>query len=205
MTKNIREAVQRYIYDTGMAKFAIQNGRSGVIFLDENEFIPFDDLGYNANYGFFRFSALPNIISDYTNELPWMVHPVDNPHDGWRMFALVEDGERAFLVGEDWQLNELYTALMFYYKEDRVGEVMSDDDEMLGFQWFTIAEACQEAYRYAPNEYPYGTPEEQDRLRRRLQRNIQRGNLWGVKKDPQGRYRIKAMAFRGWLVKKAIE
>lgn len=205
MTENIREAVKRHIYDSGAAEFAVQDGRSGVIFLDENEFIPFDDLGYNVNYGFFRQSALPNVASEYTNENAWIVHPVDNLHDGLRMFALVKNGEQATLIGEDWQLRDFYNALTAFYENGRIGESMSDDDEMLGYQWFTIAEACQEACRYNPVEYPYRTKKEQDLLRRRLQRNIQRGNLWGVKKDPQGRYKIKAMAFRGWLVKKAIE
>lgn len=75
------------------------------------------------------------------------------------------------------------------------------DDETIGVRYLSIAEACEMAYEYDPMEYPYSTPEEQDRLRRRLQRNIQRGNVGGVKKDPQGRYRLRASSFRGWLIR----
>lgn len=203
--QNIREAIQRFIYDTGAARFAVQDGRAGVVFADESEFIPLAELGYNANYGFFRQSALPQVASEYTNKNPWRLHPVvADDGDSWQGFAIVEDdGERAFLVGEDWQLADMLSAVEDGLSADGLGEVLTDSDEVFGVAYYSIAEACQVASQYDPCEYPYTAPDEQARLRARLQRNIQRGNLWGVRKDPQGHYRIRATAFRGWLVKKS--
>lgn len=36
------------------------NGVEGIRFLDENEFIPFDDLAYNSEFGFFKKSQFPD-------------------------------------------------------------------------------------------------------------------------------------------------
>lgn len=36
------------------------NGVEGIRFLDENEFIPFFDLAYNSEIGFFKKSDFPN-------------------------------------------------------------------------------------------------------------------------------------------------
>ena len=74
------------------------------------------------------------------------------------------------------------------------------DDETIGVRYLSIAEACEMAYEYDPMEYPYSMPEEQDRLRRRVQNSIQ-----GVKRDPQGNYRLRASSFRGWLIREREE
>jgi hypothetical protein len=81
------------------------------------------------------------------------------------------------MLGDRWQVEELLPVLQAFLERGEIDEPV--DDEVIGVKYYTIAEACEAAYQYDPTAYPYRTPEEQDRLRRRLQRNIQRGNLWG--------------------------
>lgn len=202
--KYIQDLISDYIQDSGMARLETVDGVRGVLFLDENEFIPWRDLGYNSTYGFYRLSHLPNVENE-TEYATWTIHPLINndPDDDWRPFVLLDSDGNGILLGDRWQVEELLPVLQAFLERGVVDEPV--DDEVIGVKYFTIAEACEEAYGYDPIAYPYHTPEEQDRLRRRLQRNIQRGNLWGVKQDPQNRYKIRASAFRGWLVKKAID
>lgn len=67
---NIHESIQQYIDEGGMGRLATVDGRDGVVFLDENEFIPFDDLGYNRDLGYFRLSAFPQQKNEHGDESP---------------------------------------------------------------------------------------------------------------------------------------
>lgn len=200
----IQDLISGYIRETpGIASRTAVGGVRGVLFHDENEFIPWSDLGFNSTYGFYRLSSFPDVGNE-AEYATWSINPViDSDRDGDMMYALLDADGYGFLLGEHWQVAELLPVLAAFLNDGAHNEPV--DDEAVGAKYFTIAEMCEEANRYDPAEYPHNTPEDQDRLRRRLQRNIQRGNLWGVKQDPQGRYKVRASAFRGWLVKKAIK
>lgn len=64
MKKSVDTMIDEYIRDTGTAKRVYQGGRAGVIFLDEGEFIPLTDLGYNTNIGFYRISRFPDVKNE---------------------------------------------------------------------------------------------------------------------------------------------
>jgi hypothetical protein len=51
--------ISDYIQEGGMARLETVDGVGGVLFMDEGEFIPWRDLGYNPTYGFYRLSHLP--------------------------------------------------------------------------------------------------------------------------------------------------
>lgn len=202
--KYIQDMISDYIQEGGMARLETVDGVGGVLFMDEGEFIPWRDLGYNPTYGFYRLSHLPG-VENQAEYATWSIHPLinDDPDDDWRPFVLLDSDGNGTMLGDRWQVEELLPVLQAFLERGEIDEPV--DDEVIGVKYYTIAEACEAAYQYDPTAYPYRTPEEQDRLRRRLQRNIQRGNLWGTKNDPQGRYKIRATAFRGWLAKKSID
>ncbi len=51
--------------DPQLGRIIERDGQPGILFLDENEFIPFSDLGYNSEIGFFSKSRFPDVKSDY--------------------------------------------------------------------------------------------------------------------------------------------
>jgi hypothetical protein len=57
----IEVMILRFIWDGGPARLDYSGDKAGVIFLDEGEFIPFDDLGFNREYGFYQLSAFPGV------------------------------------------------------------------------------------------------------------------------------------------------
>lgn len=63
----ILEHIKQSIVDGLAARLEIQDGEPGVTFLDEGEFIPFADLNYNQEYGYFRISEFPTIPRDCEN------------------------------------------------------------------------------------------------------------------------------------------
>lgn len=193
---NIQSAVNEYIEETGFARTETRDGVDGVLFLDENQFIPWDDLGYSRLYGFFQKSVLQDVEAEYP---AWSIHPLEgSERDGEPLWVLMDSDGYGHLIGDKQQVSELLPVLAAFLERGEHAEVV--DDEVIGARYLSIAEACALANEYDYVGYPYHTPEEQDRLRRRLQRNIQRGNIPGVKQDPQGRYRIRATSFRGWLI-----
>lgn len=195
----IQDLISDFIIDGGTAVVTVQDGQGGVLFTDEGEFIPWRDLGYNVKLGFYRLSQFPD-AENQSAYATWTVHPLEgSDRDGDLMYVALGPDGSGFLMGEKWQAAELVEALQAFLKDGVMDEPV--DDEVIGTRYLSIAEACQMAHEFDPDEYPYGTAEEQNRLRNRIQRNIQRRNIWGVKKDPQGFYRIRLPAFRGWLVK----
>lgn len=194
----IQDMISEYIQETGLARVETRGGVGGVLFLDENEFIPWGDLGFSRLYGFFRRSVLHDVESE-AEYATWTIHPLEgSDQDGQEpMWVLLSADGYGYLLGERWQVAELLPVLTAFLEGGQHAEMV--DDEAIGARYLSIAEACALAYEYDPLKYPCSTPEEQDRLRRRLQRNIQRGNVLGVKRDPMGRYQIRESSFMGWL------
>ena len=56
---NIREQVQRYIDESGLAHLETRDEVNGVVFHDEMEFIPLSELQYDAILGFNRRASCP--------------------------------------------------------------------------------------------------------------------------------------------------
>jgi hypothetical protein len=200
MKPNIREMMVRYVNE-GNARFDVQDGRAGVVFLDENEFIPLEDLNYNRQLGFFRVSAFPDAEQEADSSNPWTLHPVvvaDPRNDPWRPYAILDPDGYGMLIGDKWNVVELHQALGVFLEKGLLSEPILDDDEALGWRWFTINEAIEEAHRYDPDEYPLGETTAQ-----RIRMAAQRGAIRGWKQTESGRYKFSASRFRHWLVKNA--
>ena len=62
---SIRELIDNYINNEGgKAQLETRGGKEGVFFTDREEFIPFDDLGYSSELGFFSISDFPFMESE---------------------------------------------------------------------------------------------------------------------------------------------
>ncbi len=60
---SIEKMVKDFIALTGLAKITEQDGQRGVRFQDKKGFIPFDDLGYNRELGFYSLSQFPEVAN----------------------------------------------------------------------------------------------------------------------------------------------
>ena len=66
---SIEKMVKDFIELTGLAKIIEQDGQQGVLFQDHKGFIPFDDLGYNRELGFYSLSQFPE-VTNQAEQLP---------------------------------------------------------------------------------------------------------------------------------------
>lgn len=57
-------AVEYCTESPSLGELVTLNGVEGIRFFDENEFIPFFDLAYNSEMGFFKKSDFPNEPTD---------------------------------------------------------------------------------------------------------------------------------------------
>lgn len=198
---NIRNLILNYINETpDAARFDVRGGVAGVVFTDEDEFIPLADLAYNSQIGFYRLSELPDVEPATTNENPWTLHPVvpawrDDP---WRPYALANHDGHAFLLGEKWQVVEAVEALRIFLKDGLLSEPMREDDEALGVKWLSIAEAVAEAHIFDPDEY-----QANETTAARIRQAARRGAIGGAVQNGGGRWKFQSRRFRHWLVKNA--
>lgn len=84
----ILEHIKQSIAGGMPARLEIHDGKPGVLFLDEYEFIPLDDLNYNEKMGYFQISLFPDAPREYEN----------SPADG----RSIQRGA----VGRRWAVNE---------------------------------------------------------------------------------------------------
>lgn len=60
----IEKMIVDFIREDGPAQCGFQGDEDGVMFLDEHEFIPWSDLGYNSDLGFYRLSLFPDVENE---------------------------------------------------------------------------------------------------------------------------------------------
>lgn len=184
--------IHEFITNGGAAQYATVGGQSGVYFTDESpQFLPWSRLAYSATLGFYDRDQFPDHPADAIAD-DWTVHPVV-ADDGWQAVAALDAGGHGFLIGERWQVEELYHTLAAYLERGEADEALADDDESLGWRWLTMNEAILVAHEYNPDEYPLET-----KTAERIRRAAQRGSL-AHKKTESGRYKFPAARFRGWL------
>lgn len=194
---NIRIHALRSIRHKMPARFDVQAGAAGIVFEDENEFIPFADLGYNPEYGYFRMSALPNVASDCTNENPETIHRIEEPGDEDPMFAWCDSDGDPHLIGEWWQVADLYAALHAALHDGVLAEPIDRLDPAWG-NHFTITRAVQEAL-----EFGYGNDAEQ--MADTIRAAARAGRIRGATQDDAGRWTVPAATFRDWLIRSQQE
>lgn len=150
----ITSHLTKYIRDTGMAHYAVQDNVPGVVFRDEGEFVPLSDLGLNHDLGFFRRSDFPDEPTIAEHVPAYQIRRFQTA-DNWDAYALVDaEGEYGFLLGERWQMADAFQALRQALECNVLGEPIDDDDIAMGHSWLTTLEARERLHRIDPEEYP---------------------------------------------------
>lgn len=191
---NIRDHIRKAIAGGLPAQFSQQDGLAGVLFHDENEFIPFDDLNYNNEYGYYRLSQFPDLQRDCTNENPETLHYGKDFHD-WRPLIWADSGGNLNMIGDIWQAADLYQALSKLLKNGEVDpEEISENDAQ--WDYMKRTDWAVKEYREFMND---------DRSDSEIANTIRvaadNGRIHGCSQDSRGAWHFRPQAFRGWLVK----
>ena len=196
---NIRQHVLKSIYAGLPARFDVQGAAAGVLFEDEQEFIPLADLGYSSELGYYRLSAFPDALSETTNENPETVHLLEGSDANGQapLYVWMDSDGYPHHLGELHQAADLYAALGALLHDGRTsGEPVSEFDPAWG-QNYNIAKAVEEAIAYG-----YGSDREQ--LADSIRAAARAGRIRGAT-QVDGRWSIPPLTLRGWLVRSREE
>lgn len=189
---NIRQHVFKSINADIHAQFAVQDASPGVLFLDENQFIPFADLGYNDEIGYFRLSAHSDIISECDNDNPEKIHVYDDGSQGEPMFVWQDADGYLHLLGELHQLADLYQALGDALRGVIDPEPVSEFDHRWGGHW-RIARAVKEAIEY-------GVTGDPAQIADSIRAAARRGAIRGAS-QVDGEWSFPKRTLRSWLIR----
>lgn len=192
--KHIIMHVLASVRDGLPATMTQQNGVSGVIFHDENEFIPFVDLNYNSEYGYYRMSKFPDLQRDCTNENRENIHRGVDFSEGWQPYIWSDSGGNLTLLGEDYQLADLYQSLKAFLERGELDpEPISEDDPswdyMRGIDW-----AIDEMLAYTGGS-------DRAKVADTIRAAARRGAINGAKQSDGGKWYFNRPKFRGWMIR----
>lgn len=191
---NIRDHVRKAITAGLPAQFTQRDGLAGVLFHDEGRFIPFDDLNYNGEYGYYRISQFPDLQSDCTNGNPETLHYGKDFHD-WRPLIWADSGGNLNMIGDIWQAADLYQALGKLLKTGEVDpEEISENDAQ--WDYMKRIDWAVKEYREFMND---GRPDNE--IANTIRVAADNSRIHGCSRDSRGAWHFHPQAFRGWLVK----
>lgn len=192
---NIRDHIRSAIVDGLPAEFTQREGKAGILFHDENEFVPFDDLNYNNEYGYYRQSQLPTVQGDCTSENPETLHWGKDFGDDWKPIIWADSVGNLELIGDIWQAADLYQALgrLLLHNENDPEEISENDASwsyMKRMDW-----AIREYRDYI------GDTRTDDQIGNTIRAAARNKRVWGCSQDSRGNWYFRPESFRGWLVK----
>jgi hypothetical protein len=190
---NIRDHIRKEL-KTINAEFAQRDGKSGVLFHDESEFIPFDDLNVNREYGYYRISDFPDIDRDCTNENPETLHRGVDFHE-WEPIIWADSGGNLNMIGDPWQAADLYQALGEYLKKGTLDPESISEDDWAWDYMKRIDWAISEYRNYT------GDARTDDQIGNTIRAAANAGRIHGASKTDAGNWYFNPSRFRGWLVK----
>ena len=143
--------VDKYIDEVGLAHWEVRSSVLGVLFHDEGEFIPVEDLGLSENLGFFRRRLFPDepIIAGYIPEFE--IRPTG---PGFALVHVSED--RAFVLGDWGAVIEAKKSLERAGAGDVGPPLPPDSDLLMRSEWMTTNEAAELLQDMYPEEYAPG-------------------------------------------------
>jgi hypothetical protein len=191
---NIRDHVRQSIARGLPAHFDVQVTTAGVQFdADDREFIPFCDLGYSRQIGYYRLSAFPEVVSECKNDNPEIIHMLEgSDSDGPPMYVWMDADGDPHMLGELHQVADLYGALgalLLLGKHDPTP--ISEHDHAWGNN-YDVARAVEEAIAYG-----YGSDAAQ--IADSIRAAAQAGRIHGAQRV-DGRWSIPPRTLRGWLI-----
>lgn len=111
--KNIRIHIRESIDNGFPAEIVVIGITPGVLFKEQGTFVPFSNLGYNAEIGYFKltdFQPYEESANEVDSSNPNTLHAGDYA-DGWKAFVWADDGGNLHLLGEKWEVADLYNVL----------------------------------------------------------------------------------------------
>lgn len=184
---NIRDHIRKAITGGLPAEFTQHAGEAGVLFYDENEFIPFDELNYNSTYGYYRISLLPDIERECTNDNPETLHYGKDFDDDWKPIIWADSGGNLNMIGDIWQAADLYQAL---------GRLLLHSENDCSWDYMKRIDWAVREYRdFMQDSRP------DDQIANSIRAAANRGSIWGCSQDSRGAWHFRSESFRGWLVK----
>ena len=196
---NIRQHLLKSILSGLPARFDVQGAVSGVLFEDEQEFIPLSDLGYSSEIGYYRLSRFPAAANECDNSNPETIRLLaDSDGDGQTpLYVWMDADGEPHMLGELHQAADLYSALGALLHDGRTtGEPISEHDPAWG-QNYDIRQAVEEAIVYG-----YGS--DRERLADSIRAAARAGRIRGAT-NVDGRWSIPPLTLRGWLVRSREE
>ena len=192
---NIRDHIRKAITGGLAANFTQQAGLSGIVFHDENEFIPFTDLNYNNEFGYYRLSLFPDLPRDCTNENQDTIHHGKDFHD-WKPLIWADSGGNLTMLGDAWNAADLYQALKRFFETGTVdAEEISENDP--AWDYMRRMDWAIKEYRDILN--PINQSDRQ--IGNTIRAAASRGAIRGCSQSEAGNWHFRPPAFRGWLVK----
>jgi hypothetical protein len=192
---NIRDHIRKAIYAGLAANFDVQVTTPGVQFNeDDREFVPFYDLGYNQELGYFRLSAFPDTASECENDNPETVHMLEgSDNEGEPMYVWMDADGDPHMLGELHQIADLYWRLGELLLEGKHDpEPISEHDHAWGNN-YDVARAVEEAIAYG-----YGSDRTQ--VADSIRAAARAGRIRGAQ-QVDGKWSIPPRTLRGWLVR----
>lgn len=195
---NIRDHVRNTISDGLAATLTQQEGVAGVIFHDDNQFVPFCELNYNSEYGYYSTLVFSDIERECTNDNPETLHWGKDFTD-WKPLIWSDAGGNLALIGGIHQAADLYQALgrLLLYGEHDAEEISEADpswDYMKRIDW-----AVREYRDYMGDNRP------DEEIANTIRAACRRKAIRGTSQDSKGAWYFRPPAFRGWLVKSRTE
>lgn len=192
---NIRAHIRKAIAGGLAAHFTQQAGQPGIVFHDENEFIPFADLNYNNEFGYYRLSLFPDIQRDCINENQDTIHYGKNFHE-WKPLIWADSGGNLTMLGDVFNAADLYQALKSFFETGTVdAEEISENDPA----WDYMRRMDWAIKEYRNILEPIGMNDIQ--IGNTIRAAASRGAIRGCSQSEAGHWYFRPPAFRGWLVK----
>jgi hypothetical protein len=164
---NIRKHILIAINDGLNAQRTVWDGVPGVRFFGPDEpiegtFIPFEWLGYNTEYGYFDMRQLTGVKSDCTNDNWETIHPLTEidpaalelPEDRQMLVWAQAESGITVMLGEKWQVADLYQAIRAYFEHGTIGEPLDEEEVGGGIEWLQAGDAAYVAHKTNPERFP---------------------------------------------------
>lgn len=185
----IKSSIEQFIADGGPARIVEQNGQAGVLFTDENEFIPWGDLGYNADLGYFQRSLFPDVHDESGVHFQAVKFRENDGEDDYTMWAVCpDDYTDSLIIGEWGTVVHLYHVLKRLVESGGEAEMVDVLDERLGHPWMTPAEAA----RFAAERLGISITD------RAIRYACERGDIPKASRET-GNWRVPQRTFLSWL------
>lgn len=129
----IQEMIEQHIqqYGTAAAVVATVDDIEGVIFMDEGEFIPFYDLGYNRELGFYRLSLFPDVQNE-AGRPAWSVRRIIMPDEEGQeqepIYALFNPAGNGYVLGSEGMIKDFLPVLQAFVEKGEQGKPVAANE-----------------------------------------------------------------------------